>query len=449
MARCRFAIPVDSESSAMVLPGSSSRVSSSCCTRGLIGSGTGAGSSRLARVPDHVIDRVDQADLAATVEALAPIERPPCSPGEREAAAWIAARLEALGCTVAIEEEQAFAEFAPALARMASAGLAAGALAAVGARRAAAAVGAAASALIADDISNGPRLFRRATQQMRATWNVVAETGDPAGERTLVVLAHHDAAPTGAIFDPSTQIAFGERFPGLIERIDTSLPVWFPVAAGPAIVGLGALKRSTGLMALGAAFSAGSTAAFADIARSPISPGANDNLTSVAGIVALAQAFRDRPVPGLRVLLVSCGSEEALQGGMRGFAARHFPALDRERTFFLNIETVGGPRLVLCEGEGPLVMEDYPDLEFRDLVVRTAEAARITLRRGMRSRASTDSVIAMRAGYRVATIVSMGRHKELTNYHQMSDTPENLDYTTVAKAVALIEECAHALVAWR
>ena len=398
---------------------------------------------------DDVVDRVDRADLAATIAALAPIERPPCSPGEREAAEWIAARLAELGCVVAVEEEQAHAEFAPALTRMTALGLVAGGLALLGARRAALALGAAASAGIADDISNGPRLFRRLTMPKSTTWNVVAETGDPAGQRTLVVLAHHDAAPTGRIFDPSAQLAFGERFPGLLERVDTSLPLWFPVAAGPALVGEGARRRSARLLALGAALSAGSAAAFADIARSPITPGANDNLTAVAGIVALAQAFRDRPVPGLRVLLVSCGAEEALQGGMRGFAARHFPRLDRDRTWFLNLETLGSPRLVLLEGEGPLIMEDYTRREFRDLVARCASDARITLRRGMRSRASTDSVIASRAGYPTATLVSIGRHKELSNYHQMTDTPENVDLGTVAQAVALAEEVARAVAALR
>ena len=398
---------------------------------------------------EHAIDGVDLEGLAATIAALAPIERKPCSPGEREAAEWIAARLRELGCRVAVEDEQAFAEYAPTLAGLSALGLMAVALALAGARRSAAALGVAATASIADDISNGPRLFRRLTLRTQTTCNVVAETGDPDAERTLVVLAHHDAARTGRVFDPSGQRAFGERFPGLLERIDTSPPVWFPVAAGPALVALGAQRRSRRLLALGAALSAGSTAAFADIARSPITPGANDNLTAVAGIVALAEAFRDRPVPGLRVLLVSAGAEEALQGGMRGFAARHFAALDRERTWFLNLETVGSPRLVLVEGEGPLVMEDYPRREFRDLVARCAAQAGITLRRGMRSRASTDSVIAARAGYPTATLVSVDRYKALSNYHAMTDTPENVELGTVAAAVALTEAVARALAALR
>jgi Zn-dependent M28 family amino/carboxypeptidase len=189
------------------------------------------------------------------------------------------------------------------------------------------------------------------------------------------------------------------------------------------------------------------TAVFADVHRRPVAPGANDNLTAVAVLVALAERLRSEPVAGLRVLLVSCGAEEVLQGGILGFAARHFPALDRDRTWFLNLETVGSPKLILLEGEGPVVMEDYHDRCFRDLVAAAAERARTPLRRGMRSRNSTDAVIPSRAGYPTATIASMDRYKSVSNYHQMSDTPENVDYTTVAQALTVTEAVARELAA--
>ena len=92
------------------------------------------------------------------------------------------------------------------------------------------------------------------------------------------------------------------------------------------------------------------------------------------------------------MLLVSCGAEEVLQGGIYGFAARHFPQLDRERTWILNLDTIGSPELVLVEGEGPFVMEDYFDRRFRDLISRVAEDAGLPIRRGLRARASSDSV---------------------------------------------------------
>jgi Zn-dependent M28 family amino/carboxypeptidase len=386
--------------------------------------------------------------LRETVEALVAIERRPTSPGEREAAGWIASRLQRAGCRTRIEEERSYASYARPLAGLSALGAAAGVLA-LGrrGRAAAAAMGAAIAVAMADDISNGPRVFRRATMRQKPTWNVVAEAGDPQAERTLVLLAHHDAAPTGLAFDQSFQRWLAEAFPGIVERIDTALPQWWPVVASPGLVALGAATGRRGLAVAGVAGCALATAAFADIARSPVTPGANDNLSGVACLVAVAQALRDEPIAGLRVLLVSCGSEETLQGGIRPFAARHFPQLDRDRTWVLNLDTVGSPELILLEGEGPLVMEDYHARSFRDLVARAAERADAPLRRGMRARSSTDSVIPSRAGYPTATLASMNRHKALSNYHQMTDTPENLDYATVAGAVAVAGEVIRELAA--
>src|SRR5436305_914526 len=78
-----------------------------------------------------------------------------------------------------------------------------------------------------------------------------------------------------------------------------------------------------------------------DGARSPVVPGANDNLSGVAAQVALAERLREAPVGGLRVLLASCGAEEVLQGGIYGFTERHLSRLPRERTWVLNLDTIG------------------------------------------------------------------------------------------------------------
>jgi Zn-dependent M28 family amino/carboxypeptidase len=164
-------------------------------------------------------------------------------------------------------------------------------------------------------------------------------------------------------------------------------------------------------------------------------------------LVALAERMAAEPIDGLRVVLASCGAEEVIQGGIYGFARRHFPSLDRERTWFLNLETVGSPRLMLLEGEGPIVMEDYHDRTFRDLIVRAADRSGAHLRRGMRARTSTDAVIPHRAGYPTATLASMNRYKQLSNYHLMTDTPENVDYRTVRQALVVTEAVARELAA--
>lgn len=388
------------------------------------------------------------ATMREVIETLAPIERAAGQPGEQQAAAWIVERLRAAGAQNArIEEEQFYDGYPRLHAKLSAVGVGA-AVAGLISRRLrglAGLAGLGAGLAIADDCSNGMRVVRKALQEPRTTWNVVAEAGDPAGEQTVVVCAHHDAAHSGKFFEPGYQRFFVERFPGIVERIDTSLPSWWPSILAPAVAGVGALRGSRRMMLAGAAMSAIGVAAFADIARSPIVPGANDNLSAVALIVALAERLRNRPVPGVRVLLVSLGAEEQLQGGIYGFVTRHKSELDRDHTYFLNFDTVGSPELIMLEGEGTTIMEDYYYRPFRDLVARAAERAEAPLRRGMRSRNSTDAVIMSRAGYPTACFSSIDRHKALSNYHQMSDTPDNVIYETVMHGVTVAESVVREL----
>ena len=169
---------------------------------------------------------VDVTHLREVVETLERIERPSASPGEREAAEWIRARFAALEVDARIEEERAHGTYWIPLGLLSLAGAVAGGFAS---RPIAAVVGALAAAGIADDVSGGPHLFRRVLPQ-RPTYNVVAELGDPAAERTVVFGAHHDAAHGGLIFDPTLIEAIADRFPEHYARQNTSPQVMQLVA---------------------------------------------------------------------------------------------------------------------------------------------------------------------------------------------------------------------------
>ena len=174
--------------------------------------------------------------------------------------------------------------------------------------------------------------------------------------------------------------------------MDTSLPLWWPVTAGPALVALGAPRPA------GAAWprpaprlSLLATAIGADVARSPDrARGQRQPQRRRGAGRRWPSACASSRSPACGCWLVSCGAEEVLQGGIYGFAARHFPGLDRERTWMLNLDTIGSPELVMIEGEGAFVMEDYFDRRFRDLIARAAERVGLPIRRGLRSRSSSD-----------------------------------------------------------
>jgi len=403
-----------------------------------------------------------QKTLCEVVETLAAIDRPPCSPGERQAAEWLAARLRAVeGVEVELEDEPSWGIFPPTVTGLGLLGMAAAALTLRGRRATGALLAVGTLAGIVDEAQNGPRLLRRLVRRRRTTVNVVARAeaedshtggvadgplaGEDVGAGTLVVLAHHDAPQTGILFDQTLQRRIYERAPQVIERTKTSLPQWWLGLAGPLATLLAALRARRAPAYAGMLLGAVGTALVADVWRSPTVPGANDNLSGVAALVALAELLREQPVPRLRVLLVSCGAEETLQDGVRAFLARHRHELDPARTWFANLDTIGSPHLVMLEGEGPVWMESYTGPWLRDLLTECAGRTGVELQRGFRARASTDSVIPSRAGYPIVTLVSMTDWRSLANYHLPSDVPANLDFVTVARTTRLVYELARSL----
>jgi hypothetical protein len=272
----------------------------------------------------------------------------------------------------------------------------------------------------------------------RATWNVVAETGDLKAQQTLVLIAHHDAAHSGLVFHPALGRVGPRLAPRLHERSSHTLPILYAVWLGPVMICLGAMSGHRGLLRAGGALATAAAAAMADIGARGVVPGANDNLSAVGVLVAVAQALRERPIEGVRVLLLSTGSEESFSEGMQAFGRRHFDELEPGRTELICLECLGGPTLIVLEGEGMLRMRDYPQ-RMRDALAQAAAAAGVSIVRGIRTVAATDAIIALRAGYQVVTLASVDERKLPLNYHWPSDTADALHWSTIEDAIATCE----------
>jgi acetylornithine deacetylase/succinyl-diaminopimelate desuccinylase-like protein len=369
--------------------------------------------------------------IERVVRELASYERPSASEGERRAADWLARELSAAGChTAGVEEERAHGGYWWPLGLL-NAG---SAVAALLGRRAAALVGGVAAAAVYDDVSGGRLWCRRRLLPQRSTWNVVAETGDPEGTRTVVFIGHHDAAHSGLVFHPALPRKAMELMPRQHERANQSVPIIFGVFLGPLLLALWGLLGRAWLKYAGIVLSLGATACMADIGSSDVVPGANDNLSAVAVLVTLAHELAEHPPRGVRVILLSTGSEESFMEGMQAFGRRHFPELPRETTEFVCIECVGSPRLCVVEGEGMLRMRDYPESS-REALARAGAAAGVELERGLRTVAATDALIALNAGYPACTLGAVDETKFPSNYHWPTDTPDNVDWSSVEGAV--------------
>lgn len=395
--------------------------------------------------------------LRERLEELERIERPSASDGERRAAEWLVEQLGELGAEARIEAEDAHGTYWWPLGLGAALGVVAATLALRGRRLLGALLGAIGAVGIADDYPPNRRRLRRLLPR-RTTYNVVCEIparpqktslkdgfrgfGDSTAERTIVFIAHHDAPHSGLVFHPAGA-ELAERF-DLHERTDTSPPLMFPVFGGPLLAALGSLTGSKLLTRLGALLGIGTIAAMTDIGVRKSVPGANDNGAAVVALLALAKRFAEESPEGVRVVLLSTGSEESFSEGMKAFGERHFPTLPTESTFFLCLEALGSDHLLVLRGEGFLKMHEYPPraLAFMD---RLAAEEGEWLYPNLRIRNGTDGLEPLAANYETAVLCSCNDFKQASHYHWPTDIAANINFNTLERAIDLCQAAVRRL----
>ena len=89
-------------------------------------------------------------------------------------------------------------------------------------------------------------------------------------------------------------------------------------------------------------------------------------------------------------------------------------------------------------------MTDYPKAT-KDLVADVADEAGIDLYRGLRTRAATDGLIALRAGYPSALLASVDQRNIPSHWHCPCDVADNVDFDTVDSSTKLCVALARRL----
>jgi hypothetical protein len=240
--------------------------------------------------------------------------------------------------------------------------------------------------------------------------------------RTLVLVAHHDAAQTGVMW----------RYPWLAGG-PLSRDAVAPFATGPevgfALVALGFRRAGRALLAL-ALYGA------LDVSRSETVPGASDNATGVAAVLALVERFAGDPLPGTEVLVVVPGGEEAGMGGMAAWMrSPEARALDPATTLVLGLDTLGAGEPVVLRAEGPPRRQRYRerDLAWAD---RGAALAGLPPPRRFTIGGWTDPVLALDAGLPTISLLSVCG-SGFTNYHVPTDTPDRVNWESVESCFRL------------
>ena len=367
--------------------------------------------------------------LQRDVEELAAIERGSAGPGERASAEWAAGRLREAGAAdVRLETFRYQRNWAWRHVAHHAAGLLAARLGGpIGS-----ALAAATAVSYELDVA-GRSQWTSALLPAGEGTNVVARV-PAAGERrrTLVLVAHHDAARTGWLWS-SPFMRHADRRPW--ERGGADQMAVTPEAA-LALVATGTrLGRAAGagLLLVAAALAL-------DVARSPVVPGANDNATGVAALLALVERFAAEPLAGTEIVVVVPGCEEVGLGGMIAWLAG--AELDPASTLVVNLDTLGSGTPVVVSRETPVLGR------YRDGDLDWADRGALRAGRPRPPRFSfalpTDAIVAAGAGIPAVSISSKDRDGHFPNYHLPTDTPEHVDWDSVEACLTLAGGVARA-----
>jgi Zn-dependent M28 family amino/carboxypeptidase len=245
----------------------------------------------------------------------------------------------------------------------------------------------------------------------------------------LVVAAHVDSAHSGLVFNPGVLKWLGSR--STESQIPPALTLPFrglvSLTAASVIRAIGLPRILAKTVASPGVFISLATAGFmADIGRRPVVPGANDDASAVATVLALARELAAEPPKNLEVWFLATGCEEAIEGGIHAFLERHYADLEGRRPFFLNLEMLGSGRPGYARAEGHITtFEMMPEaVSLVADVTREPEFADVE---GFVSPAQSDALAAHHYGIAAVTVHSLPPEGELAHYHWPSDTPENIN----------------------
>jgi Peptidase family M28 len=251
--------------------------------------------------------------------------------------------------------------------------------------------------------------------------NVVARIPAAAApQRTVVFIAHHDA-----------------QRPGMLWRLPRSKqPLALPAQALLAAIALGCLIGSRALRAVAGALLGALTLLGLDVARGRIVPGANDNATGVAALVALMDGFARDPLERTDVIGVFSDCEEVGLGGAAAWVAAHRSELDAASTLVVSLDTLGSGEPSVVSRDGALTAS-Y-SRETQDWADRGALRAAVAPPRRIDMVAPTDGSPPHHAGLRTLSLTSCAPDGSLgPHWHQPTDTPENVDWTSVEQCTRL------------
>jgi hypothetical protein len=280
--------------------------------------------------------------------------------------------------------------------------------------------------------------FRRASQNV-ISW----PQANPPGATRLILCANLDAPRTGAAYN-RLPVRIANAASRRMPIVSSPTRIWFwsiallLPALGARMAGIdanwvAALQLPQTLILIVSSFLLG------EIALSPASPGANANASGVAAVLQAVRRLDADPPQRLAVGALVCGAGETTMQGMRAYLRAHRKELDRARTWFISLESVGRGDVRFISSQGlavTLPMDSYL-LELCEAIALADEGE--VGARPIRNGGISAAVLARSYKYpAVAITCREGDEAFPLGHHTPSDTPEEIDPVAIERASAFV-----------
>jgi len=396
-------------------------------------------------------------DMMKEIETMAAFPlRGPTKPGERQAAEYLAGRMKEIGLQTKIEGYKVSPHYYWVYFTHMVLAIAAG-VATIWTRPAwipwtMAAVLAFIALSFWGDLTTKFHLIRNVIPRYPSQNVVGVLPGGPA-KRRIIVSAHIDAAKAGQlVFNPDLDEKVAKFYK---EKFDSTPNVMMPILL--TILGLLAVAVVRGIVPSGAAMwtvtwiiqavcSLGllvAAVSFFDIGVGVYVPGACDNLSGIAGCMSICEEVVQSPLANSELIFVGFGCEEAIMMGAVQYMKKHGKELDKENTYFINLESIGYGTVRYGTSEGFIRVRPYS----REL---------IAIAEGLKAsgsfdevgtyevRLGTDAMVPLVRGFKAISIFGFNENNFVPNYHTPQDTPQNMDIRVTQRArdfaMAMIRE---------
>ncbi|MHA1804378.1 MAG: M28 family peptidase [Promethearchaeota archaeon] len=172
------------------------------------------------------------------------------------------------------------------------------------------------------------------------------------------------------------------------------------------------------------------------------SPGAKDNAAAVGVIIELARYFKNNPLNATRLIFLLTGSEELNLGGAKSFILSHEHEFDRDSTYFINLDSIGGNgamKILTAYG----IPRKFLSKELEAFFAESCKKLKINLKKlYLPTGAWADHAPFAKRGFKATTVSSDGGEREI---HTVKDDMSIIDKQALRNCLLVCLDVASAI----